>query len=110
MVLKNLFTRQQWRNRHREKTYGHRERGGEDEMYRKSNMETYITICKIDSPQEFAVSFRKLKQGLCDKLEGGVGRRFKKEGTYVHLWLIHVDVWQKTTKFYKAIILQLKSK
>ena len=25
------------------------ERGGEGEMYRKSNMETYITICKIDS-------------------------------------------------------------
>ena len=27
---------------------------------------------------------------------------------YVHLWLIHVDVWKKTTKFCKAIILQLK--
>ena len=29
---------------------------------------------------------------------------------YVHLWLIHDDVWQKTTKFCKAIILQLKNK
>ena len=28
------------------------------------NMETYITICKIDSQQEFAVWLRKLKQGL----------------------------------------------
>ena len=27
---------------------------GEGEMYGKSNMETYITICKIDSQQEFA--------------------------------------------------------
>ena len=27
---------------------------------------------------------------------------------YVYLWLIHVDIWQKTTKFCKAIILQLK--
>ena len=45
MVLKNLFTGQQWRNRHREQTYGHGERGGEGEMYGKSNMETYITIC-----------------------------------------------------------------
>ena len=27
MVLKTLFTGQQWRNRHREQTYGHRERG-----------------------------------------------------------------------------------
>ena len=43
MVLKNLLTGQQWRNRHREQTYGHGERGGEGEMYGKSNMETYIT-------------------------------------------------------------------
>ena len=42
MVLKNLFTGQQWRKRHREWTYGHGERGGEGEMYGKSNMETYI--------------------------------------------------------------------
>ena len=27
----------------------------------------------------------------------------------VYLWLIHVDIWQKTTKFCKAIILQLKT-
>ena len=32
-----------------------RERGGEGEMNGKSNMETYITICKIDSQQKFAV-------------------------------------------------------
>ena len=55
MVLKNLFTGQQWRNRHGEQTYGHGERGGEGEMYGKSNMETYITICKIDSQWEFAI-------------------------------------------------------
>ena len=30
--------------------------------------------------------------------------------TYIYLWLIHIDVWQKTTRFYKAIILQLKNK
>ena len=34
--------------------------------------------------------------------------RFKREGTYVYLWLIHADVWQKPTLYYKAIILQLK--
>ena len=32
IVLKNLFTGQQWRNRHREQAYGHGERGGEGEM------------------------------------------------------------------------------
>ena len=30
MVLRNLFAGQQWRNRHREQTYGHRERVGEE--------------------------------------------------------------------------------
>ena len=55
MVLMNLFARQQWRNRRREQTYGHRERGGQGEMYGESNMETYITIWKTDSQWEFAV-------------------------------------------------------
>ena len=71
-------------------------------MYGKSNMETYITICKTDSQWEFAVWLRKLKQGLCINLEGwnGEGRgrevqereRFKWEEVYVYLWLIHVEV------------------
>ena len=73
MVLKNLFTGQQWRNRHREQTYGHGEMGNEGEMYEKSNMEANITICKIDNQQEFAVWLRKLKQGLCINLEGWNG-------------------------------------
>ena len=34
--------------------------------------------------------------------------RFKREGTFVYLWLIHVDAWQKPTQYCKAIILQLK--
>jgi len=43
---------------------------------------------------------------------GGVGwgGRSKREGTYVYQWLIYIDVWQKPTKFYKAVILQLKNK
>ena len=53
-------------------------------MYGKSNMETYVTICKIDSQWEFAVWLRKLKQGLCINLEGrdrkGDGREIQKEG------------------------------
>ena len=49
MVLKNLFAGQQWRNRHREQTYGHGERGGEGEMYGESNKETYINMYKMDS-------------------------------------------------------------
>ena len=53
-------------------------------MYGKSNTETYITICKIDSQWEFAVWLRKLRQGLCINLEGwdeeDDGREFQKEG------------------------------
>ena len=79
MVLKNLFTGQQWRNRHREETYGHGEKGGEGEMYGKSNIETYITICKIDSQWEFDVWLRKLRQGLCVHLEGWDGEGDRRE-------------------------------
>ena len=48
-------------------------------MYGKSNMETYITICKIDSQREFAVWLRKLKQGLCINLEGWDGEQGGRE-------------------------------
>ena len=37
-----------------------------------------------------------------------MGGRFRREGTYVYLWLIHVDVWQKPTQHCKIIVLQLK--
>ena len=43
-------------------------------MNGNSNMETYITICKVDSQQECAVWLRKLKQGLCINLEEWVGQ------------------------------------
>ena len=43
-------------------------------MYGESNMETYITICNIESQQKLAVWLRKLKQGLCVNLEGWDGK------------------------------------
>ena len=53
-------------------------------MYGKSNMKTYITICKIDNHREFAVWLRKLKQGLYVNLEGwdveGDGKEVQKGG------------------------------
>ena len=42
------------------------------------------------------------KGGMGWEVEG----RFKREGTYVHLWLIHVAVWQKPTQYWKAITFQ----
>ena len=47
--------------------------GGEEEegeVYGESNMETYNTICNVDSRWTFAVWGRKLTQGLFDNLEG----------------------------------------
>ena len=58
-------------------------------------METYITICKLDSQWEFAAWLRQL-QGLCINLVGwdgkGHGREFQKGGDIVYLWLIHFEV------------------
>ena len=53
-------------------------------MYGKGNMETYITICKIDSQREFAVWLRKLKQGLCINLEGWDGEGDSKGRGYMY--------------------------
>ena len=72
-------------------------------MHGKSNMETYFTICKIDSQWEFAVCLR----GSVSTYRGGMGwemgERFKREEIYVYLRLIHVE---NTIKFSKAIVLQ----
>ena len=65
-------------------------------MYGKSNVETCITMCEIDGQQEFAVWFRKIKQDSVSTWRGGMGREmgrgFRREGIYVYLWLIHVEV------------------
>ena len=64
-------------------------------MYGESNMETYITICKIVSQREFAVWLRELKQGSCINLEGGMeremGGRLKRGGgdyMYTYGWFM----------------------
>ena len=67
MALRDLVSGQQWRNRHRDQTYG---QGGR----------------------------RRGRRGdvLCDRLKGGVGRkmggRSGRDGTWVYLRLILVDV------------------
>ena len=38
-------------------------------MYGRSNVETYITICEIESQGEFSVWLRKLKQVPCINLD-----------------------------------------
>ena len=54
---------------------------------------------------ELFFQIHALCSGLKQIKTKGMGGRFKREGIYVYLWLIHVEVQQKTTKFCKAIIL-----
>ena len=46
-------------------------------MYGENNMETYITICKIDSQWEFAVWLRKFKRALYQPRGVGWGGRWE---------------------------------
>ena len=46
MVLKTLFTGQQWRKRHREQTYGHGEKGGEGETYERVTWKLSLPYAK----------------------------------------------------------------
>ena len=40
-------------------------------------------------------------------MEGvGAGGRFKREGTYAYLWLMHVDVWQKPETLWASLVAQ----
>ena len=64
MVLKNLFTGSNGETDIEKRLM---DMGRREERVRC--METYITICVIDSQQEFAVWLRKLKYGLCINLE-----------------------------------------
>ena len=88
MVLMNLFAGQQWRNRYKEQTYGHRGRGGGRRWDIESNMEIYSAICKIDSQWEFAVWLRELKPGLCNNLEGWEGGSRGRGSMYTCGWFI----------------------
>ena len=67
-------------------------RGEERVRCMESDMETYITMCKIDSQREFAVWLRNLSRGSVSTWRGGMGRemggRVKREGISVYLWLI----------------------
>ena len=64
-------------------------------MYGKTNMETYTTICEIAKGNLLHGSGNS-NRGSASISRGEVGRemrgRFKREGIYVYLWLIHVEV------------------
>ena len=74
----------------------------------------YITICKINEQCKFSINEAgHSKPVLWDNPEGwggvgweGRGNGVHDEGTRVHPWLIHVNVWQKAPQYCKIISLQ----
>ena len=61
------------------------------------------TTLRAENEEELKSRFMRLREesekaGLkLNRPEREVRGRFKREGTYVYLWLIQVDVWQKPT-------------
>ena len=114
MVLMTLCAGQQWRCRDREHTCGHgRGRRGCDELgaawkhinYHMENKQLEIwkigknkqveICCMMQGAQiRCSVTTREVRWGE---------REVQKEGTYVCLFLIHVDVWQRLIQHCKAI-------
>ena len=64
-------------------------------MYGETHLETYITICKIVNGNLLCGSGNSNRDSVSTQ-RGRMGRklggRFKREGIYVYLWLIHVEV------------------
>ena len=76
------------------------------------NIQPFITIFQIDHQSKFDAWNRALKAGALGQPKGvGKGWRWERSsgwGTHVHLWLIHVNLWQKPSQYCKVISLQLK--
>ena len=87
---------------------------GEWDDLREQHWNMYITICEIDDRSKFDAWNRALKASTLGQPRGmGWGGRLERisgQGTHVHPWLIHVNVWQKPPQYCKVISLQLKKK
>ena len=86
MILMSLLAGKQWGHRQNRLMDTGKWEEGDGELRGESNMETYITICKIDSQWEFAVMtqtgalYQPRGVGWGGRWEGG-SKRFKREGT-----------------------------
>ena len=65
MVLKNLLTVQQWRNKHREYIYGHGDRGGKREIMER-------VMWKLTLPYVKSIANRNLLYGSGNSNRGSV--------------------------------------
>ena len=85
---------------------------GEGGLSGESSTEAY-TLTYVKQPMGICWMTQGTQTGLLEQPRGvGKGGRWqggsRARGTYEHMWLIHVDVWQKSNQYSKAIILQLK--
>ena len=103
-------TGQQKGHRCKEQTFGLcGGRWGWDDL-RELHWNMHITRCKIDDQCKFDAWSRAPKASALGQPRGvGLGREvggsFRMGGT--HVYLIHVDVWQKPSQYCKVVILQL---
>ena len=109
-----LYARQQKRHRcKKEATELCGRRRGWDDM-REQHWNMYITICITDDQCKFDAWSRALKAGALGQPRGmgwegkWKGSLEKQDGGHTCPWLIHVEVWQKSSQYCKVIILQLK--
>jgi len=69
------------------------------------HIHVYLFSSKLPSQPGLALCFHYMIEVLLIFFVKNIKIR---EGTWVYLWLIHVDVWQKPIQYCKEIILQLK--
>ena len=68
--------------------------------------EKFVYIFLVRGIRAFKKNFLKKKKNFTVRLVRISGRgRFRMGATPVYLWLIHVDVWQKSSQYCKVIIL-----
>ena len=87
--------------------------GGEEEggmIWQDSNEMYTLPYVKQIASGSLLCDAGNPKPVLCDNLERWerereVGRCYKRDGTHVYLWLIHVDVWKKKSWDCKFIML-----
>ena len=112
--MMNLSAGKQWRSRYGEQNCGHSGGSREWDGWREWQGNMNITMRKVTASGDFSYDSGNSNQCPVSTWRGGVEwevrQRFKTEGMYVSLCLIHVDRWQKPTQYCKEIILQFKRK